>query len=601
MPTRVSSRVLAAVFCAAAIVPFVLAYAAAPSHYVVTRIGPTSYRAVEQVLGTTYTGTLKAVVESAVADLDAAGGGLVTFQSGEFDLGSDHFRLRGVDDVTFQGQGIDVTVLRNNSSASADTEVFDMGRMNRIQIRALTVIAGGPFRSTSDGIDCDTCDDVVIENVKVSGSRARGIIFDGKDNVGDRDAVRNTIRNCIVVGVPSDGIELLASSQNTVQGCQILDVGGYGIQITKSSSSASQPNKKSNDNVLSGNYIQNSGSDGININSSDRNRLIGNTVLNSSDDSSGRDGIRIQSADGIACDDNLIDQNRASDIQAVKTQAYGLNIRSSACHRTVVGTNDFAGNKVGAINDQGAGTVYTPTSTPTATATRTPTPTATATATPTATATRTPTATATRTPTPTAAASFTPTATKTSAPTNTPSASLTPTVATAVPTDTPTSAATPSGTPGPRIFTFTPVADAYVDAEKPTTNAGSSLSLRADGSPEMRSYLRFEVTGLSGSVIRARLRLFANTSHSVGYDVREVADNGWEESTITYNDAPPVGGVVASSGSFTSGTWTEVEVTPLISGNGTVSLAFTTAHSTAMNLASRETGSNAPQLIIETQ
>lgn len=587
-------------FCAAVLVPFFgEASAQAPYHYVVSRTGPTTYQAVEQTMGTTYTGKLKTVVESAVADLDAAGGGLVTFQGGEFDLGADRFRLRGVDDVTFQGQGIDVTILRNSSSVAGDTEVFDMGRVNRVQIRNLTVFAGGPFRSTSDGIDCDTCDDVVIENVKVSGSRARGIIFDGKDNVGDRDAVRNIIRNCIVVGVPSDGIELLASSQNTIQGCQIRDVGGYGIQITKSSSSASQPNKKSNDNVVSGNTVENSGSDGININGSDRNQVTGNTILNSSDDTSGRDGIRIQSADGIACDDNVINQNRASDTQAVKTQAYGLSIRSSACHRTVVGTNDFAGNRVGAINDQGTGTLYTPTATPTAT--RSPTPTATATATPTASATRTPTASATRTPTPTSAPSFTPTATMSSPPTSTPSASLTPTstpAQTAVPTNTPTSATTPSP---PRIFTFTPVADAYVDAEKPTTNAGSSLSLRADGSPEMHSYLRFEVAGLSGRVIRARLRLFANTSHSVGYDARGVADNGWEERTITYNDAPPVGGVVASSGSFTSGTWTEVEVTPLISGNGTVNLAFTTAHSTAMNLASRETGANAPQLIIETE
>ena len=587
-------------FCAAVLVPFFgEASAQAPYHYVVSRTGPTTYQAVEQTLGTTYTGKLKTVVESAVADLDTAGGGLVTFQGGEFDLGADRFRLRGVDDVTFQGQGIDVTILRNSSSVAGDTEVFDMGRVNRVQIRNLTVFAGGPFRSTSDGIDCDTCDDVVIENVKVSGSRARGIIFDGKDNVGDRDAVRNIIRNCIVVGVPSDGIELLASSQNTIQGCQIRDVGGYGIQITKSSSSASQPNKKSIDNVVSGNTVENSGSDGININGSDRNQVTGNTILNSSDDTSGRDGIRIQSADGIACDDNVINQNRASDTQAVKTQAYGLSIRSSACHRTVVGTNDFAGNRVGAINDQGTGTLYTPTATPTAT--RSPTPTATATATPTASASRTPTASATRTPTPTSAPSFTPTATMSSPPTSTPSASLTPTstpAQTAVPTNTPTSATTPSP---PRIFTFTPVADAYVDAEKPTTNAGSSLSLRADGSPEMHSYLRFEVAGLSGRVIRARLRLFANTSHSVGYDARGVADNGWEERTITYNDAPPVGGVVASSGSFTSGTWTEVEVTPLISGNGTVNLAFTTAHSTAMNLASRETGANAPQLIIETE
>jgi hypothetical protein len=127
------------------------------------------------------------------------------------------------------------------------------------------------------------------------------------------------------------------------------------------------------------------------------------------------------------------------------------------------------------------------------------------------------------------------------------------------------------------------------------------LALRADGSPEKRSYLRFEVAGLSGPVARARLRLFATTSHSVGYDIRGVAENGWDEGTINFNNAPAVGSIVASSGSFNSGTWTEVDITPLINGNGTVSLAFTTAHGTAMNLASRETGATAPQLVIETE
>ena len=565
--SRVTSVFLLAVFLLAAIAPSSPAASAqAPSHYVVSRVGPTTYQAVEQNLGITYTGNLKSVVESAVADLDAAGSGFVTFQSGDFDLGADYFHLRGIDDITFQGQGIDVTIIRNFSSLQADTEVFNMGRVNRVVIRNLTVSAGGPFRSTSDAIDCDTCDDILIENVKVTSSRARGIIFDGKDNVADGDAVRNTVRNCIVVGVPGDGIELLASSYNTVEGCRIANVGGHGIQITKSSSAASQPNKKSNDNIVSGNYIENSGMDGINIIGSDRNHAIGNTILNSSDAVSGRDGIRIQSGNGITCDDNSIDQNLATDTQATKTQTYGLNIRDSACHRSVVGTNDFTGNRVGSINDQGTDTRYI----------------------------------STETPTPTSIATYTPTSlpSPTPSPSPSPAPSATP-EGTATPTASPVPTATPTGTPGGGTFSFVPVADAYVHAEKPTVNAGSSLSLRADGSPDIRSYLRFEVEGLSGIVIHARLRLFANSSHSQGYDVREVADNGWGEDAITYDNAPAVGSVVASSGSFSAGAWTEVDVTALVSGNGTVGLAFTTGSSTGMNLASRETGATAPQLIIE--
>ena len=84
-----------------------------------------------------------------------------------------------------------------------------------------------------------------------------------------------------------------------------------------------------------------------------------------------------------------------------------------------------------------------------------------------------------------------------------------------------------------------------------------------------------------------------------GYEVRGVSDNTWSENTITYNNAPAVGGVTGMKGEFITGMWTEVTVTPLVTGNGLVSFAVTTASSTAMQFTSRNTtGTNAPQLII---
>jgi len=59
-------------------------------------------------------------------------------------------------------------------------------------------------------------------------------------------------------------------------------------------------------------------------------------------------------------------------------------------------------------------------------------------------------------------------------------------------------------------------------------------------------------------------------------------------------------GVSATSGAFGSGAWTTVDITPLITGNGTFNIALTTTSLTAFSLASRESGVNAPQLIIET-
>jgi hypothetical protein len=152
----------------------------------------------------------------------------------------------------------------------------------------------------------------------------------------------------------------------------------------------------------------------------------------------------------------------------------------------------------------------------------------------------------------------------------------------------------------PSVFTFIPVADSYVNESSPTTNYGKTSSLRTDGSPLVRSYLRFNVQGLVGTVTRATLRVYANSSSSIGYDIRGVSDNSWGETTLNYTNAPAMGSVVDSSGPFTGPLWTEVDVTLLINGDGTYSLALTTPHTTAISFASRETGANAPQLIIET-
>jgi hypothetical protein len=152
----------------------------------------------------------------------------------------------------------------------------------------------------------------------------------------------------------------------------------------------------------------------------------------------------------------------------------------------------------------------------------------------------------------------------------------------------------------PTTFTFIPVADSYVNESSPTVNYGSSLTLRADGSPLVRSYLRFNVQGLGGNVTQATLRVYANSSSSVGYSIHGVSDNSWGEGTINYTNAPALGPVEGSSGIVSAPVWKEFNVTVLINGDGTYSFALTTTHTTAISFASRESGANAPQLVITT-
>jgi hypothetical protein len=231
------------------------------------------------------------------------------------------------------------------------------------------------------------------------------------------------------------------------------------------------------------------------------------------------------------------------------------------------------------------GSTDTPTSTSTPTPTDSVPPTETLTPTATATPSQTPTATSTHTPAP-----ATPTATFTFTPVNTPTASHTPTQ-----TFTPTATNTGSVV----SLTFIPVADSYVNAESPTTNYGTLTTLRVDGSPIVRSYLRFTVQGLNGTVTKATLRIFANSAASAGLAASAVSDNTWAESTVNFNNAPPLGSALGSVGPVTAGAWISLDITAYITGDGTYNLALTTPGSTAISLASRQSGANAPQLIIE--
>jgi hypothetical protein len=149
-------------------------------------------------------------------------------------------------------------------------------------------------------------------------------------------------------------------------------------------------------------------------------------------------------------------------------------------------------------------------------------------------------------------------------------------------------------------LTFIPVADSYVNADAPTTNYGNSTTLRVDGSPIVRSYLRFTVQGLNGTITRATLRIFANSASSAVVTANSVSNNTWTETGITYNNAPPLGTSLGSSGAVSAGAWITIDITPYITGNGTYNLALTTPGVTAISLASRQSGANAPQLIIET-
>ncbi|PWB55048.1 MAG: hypothetical protein C3F13_04830 [Anaerolineales bacterium] len=152
----------------------------------------------------------------------------------------------------------------------------------------------------------------------------------------------------------------------------------------------------------------------------------------------------------------------------------------------------------------------------------------------------------------------------------------------------------------PTSLTINVGSDTYVNSSYPTTNYGTATTWRLDGSPDVHAYLRFTVQGTGGlSVQHAYLNVYANTSSTAGISALAVSDNTWAENTVTYNTAPALGAAIGTAGAFASGSWITIDVTSYITGDGTYSFGITTPGSTAVSFASKESGVNAAQLIIE--
>jgi acid phosphatase len=148
-------------------------------------------------------------------------------------------------------------------------------------------------------------------------------------------------------------------------------------------------------------------------------------------------------------------------------------------------------------------------------------------------------------------------------------------------------------------LTFTPIADSYVDSSSPSTNYGTSTTLRVDGSPIVNSYLRFVVSGLNGqAIVQAELLIHANSSTSQSLVARSVQDETWGETTLNYSNAPPMGATLATSSAVVSGTWVTLNVSAYVTEEGTYSFGVSTPGSTAISLSTRESGANAPQLVV---
>jgi len=150
--------------------------------------------------------------------------------------------------------------------------------------------------------------------------------------------------------------------------------------------------------------------------------------------------------------------------------------------------------------------------------------------------------------------------------------------------------------------TFHAVADAQVQEEHPATNYGAS-PLQTDGGTGQRAQtmIRFTTSGLSGTVTRATLRLHSNGNPSSNGPALYATTNTWVENTVTFNNRPIIqGSAVDNVGAVSVETWVNFNATALVHGNGSFTLKLIQASTDGTGFYSRESGADAPQLIVTT-
>ena len=150
--------------------------------------------------------------------------------------------------------------------------------------------------------------------------------------------------------------------------------------------------------------------------------------------------------------------------------------------------------------------------------------------------------------------------------------------------------------------TFTPVADVALYSSRPDANLSSDDTLVADTSPKTKSFLRFEVAGLSSPPTGAVLRLWITNASSNGPEVRPVT-SAWDPAHVTYRTRPSVGSTVADVRKVSSKRWLEYDVSELVTGIGPVDMAVVGDSSDGTDFASanHQNATLWPQLVVETE
>ena len=161
--------------------------------------------------------------------------------------------------------------------------------------------------------------------------------------------------------------------------------------------------------------------------------------------------------------------------------------------------------------------------------------------------------------------------------------------------------------PEPTTTTFLPTNDAYVSSAQKNAVFNKPRLLVRDAAADFNSYVKFNVTGLTGTVQSAVLRLWVVDPGPDGGRVYatspyyKATTTQWLETGLKWNNAPLISGSpLAAIGPVTKGRWVAVDVTAAVAGNGRASFAISNDSATMIAYSS-QTGAHPPELVVVTE
>lgn len=140
---------------------------------------------------------------------------------------------------------------------------------------------------------------------------------------------------------------------------------------------------------------------------------------------------------------------------------------------------------------------------------------------------------------------------------------------------------TPTAAPGTTL-----VADSYVKKGTPASTRGSRDFFRAGEG--YTAYLKFEVaTPTTGNV---RLNLWSRVETGATLRAHAVKSTNWREKKLAASNAPRVGAVLGTTTGLVDEGWVSVDVSQLVTGPGTYTVALKAADGRRAKFSSRHTG-----------